>query len=96
MLFDFNYFKNIDSIETQIRNNHELYDLDEELSDNYGEILERFYTLFLSIYTYIEDYNKLVSDLLKEKYIQFNIETVLQNPDGKRLISEGDHLIISI
>jgi WASH complex subunit strumpellin len=95
-LFDFNYFKNIDSIETQIRNNHELYDLDEELSDNYGEILERFYTLFLSIYTYIEDYNKLVSDLLKEKYIQFNIETVLQNPDGKRLISEGDHLIISI
>ena len=95
-MFDFNYFKNIDSIETQIRNNHELYDLDEELSDNYGEILERFYTLFLSIYTYIEDYNKLVSDLLKEKYIQFNIETVLQNPDGKRLISEGDHLIISI
>ena len=96
LLSDFSYFKNMDMFEERIRESDELRDLDEEMRDNYVDLLERFYNLFLSITNYWDDYSRILTDLAQNAYIQNNFEMVITDPDGKRLVVEGLYLYGSI
>uniref|UniRef100_A0A915HGY6 WASH complex subunit strumpellin n=1 Tax=Romanomermis culicivorax TaxID=13658 RepID=A0A915HGY6_ROMCU len=68
-----------------------LLDLDDELRENYLEIVTRFYSLFESIYRYAGDLNRYVDDLEEGIYIQQSLETVLSNADGKQLLFSFIH-----
>ena len=70
-LLDQNYQ---DQCDEKIQSNIDLIDIDEQFKESYLEIIERFYTLFESIYQY---------------YIDYNIEQILQEKEGKRLLIEA-------
>ena len=55
-------------------------------------ILQRYYTLLESIYKFQLDLNKFVSDLQEGYYIQYSIDSVLLDVDGKQLLTEGVYL----
>lgn len=92
IIFDFTYLNNIDSYEDKIQQNMDLVDLDESFREAYMPLLERFYLLFESIYKYYAELMKLMDDINDLYYINYNLETILQDPDGKRLVVEGYHL----
>eukprot|EP00656_Telonema_subtile_P001385 TRINITY_DN10622_c0_g4_i2.p1 TRINITY_DN10622_c0_g4~~TRINITY_DN10622_c0_g4_i2.p1 ORF type:complete len:1069 (-),score=421.60 TRINITY_DN10622_c0_g4_i2:243-3449(-) len=55
-------------------------------------MLERFYTLFESMYLYIKDLLQFVSDLEDGSYIQYSVDGMLADGDGKQLICEAVYL----
>jgi WASH complex subunit strumpellin len=93
ILFDFKFLKNQDACENKITSSAYLLDLDEEFRESHMPILERFYTLFESIYKYIKDFLKFLTDLENGViFIQQTFESVLVNQDGKQLLAEGLYL----
>lgn len=62
--------------------------MDEELRENYVEILTRFYKAFESVYKYMLDVNRMLEDLEEGVFIQQTMDSVMQNEDGKQLIAE--------
>nr|XP_050032427.1 WASH complex subunit 5-like [Dermacentor andersoni] len=58
ILLDYSYFKVIDHFENKIKANEHLIDRDEELRENYTDILLRFYLAFESIHKYTIDLNR--------------------------------------
>eukprot|EP00736_Rhodelphis_marinus_P001211 Rmarinus@m.276 len=91
-LFDFRYLKNADLYESRITGNEDMMELDDEFKENHLEILERFYLLFESIYKYYIDFNRYVEDLEEGIFIQYTLEDVLINTDGKQLMAEALYL----
>eukprot|EP00049_Salpingoeca_infusionum_P018780 m.358747 g.358747 ORF g.358747 m.358747 type:complete len:1177 (-) comp18266_c0_seq1:307-3837(-) len=89
---DFRYFKNIEKTDRLINSSPDLQDLDEEFKENHMEILTRFYTAFESVFTYITDLNKFLSDLDDGIFIYQTLEKVLADPDGKQLAAEALYL----
>jgi len=89
VILDFTYFAKQDTYEANIRKNLEISDLDEEFRDSYADLLERFYTVFRSIYLYISDYDKLVKDLNNKAFINLTIETALASHTLRALLAEG-------
>lgn len=63
-----------------------LQDLDEELRENYLEIITRFYLTFESIHQYVIDLKRFLEDLEDGIYIQQTLETVLVSEEGKQLM----------
>ncbi|KAL4459953.1 hypothetical protein ABPG74_003479 [Tetrahymena malaccensis] len=92
ILFDFDYFKNIDTYEDVIQKNPDLVDLDELFKSNYMELLQRFYILFESIYLYHKDLNVFIEQVQEAVYIQYSFEVMLADPEGKKLITEAFYL----
>ncbi|KAL9649133.1 hypothetical protein ABK040_004155 [Willaertia magna] len=88
IIFDFKYLKNQDQYDNRITTSSELLDLDESFKESHMPILERFYTLFKSIYNYYKDIIRFVNDLEQQLYIQQSIESILVNQDGKQLLAE--------
>ncbi|XP_037498148.1 WASH complex subunit 5 [Rhipicephalus sanguineus] len=89
ILLDYSYFKVIDHFENKIEANDQLQDRDEELRENYIDILTRFYLAFESIHKYTIDLNRFLEDLDEGIYIQQSLESVLVNDDGKQLMCEA-------
>ncbi|XP_030745333.1 WASH complex subunit 5 [Sitophilus oryzae] len=89
IIFDFAYFKTSDVLEDQIESNENLRDLDEEFRDNHLEILKRFYLLFESIHSYIIDLNKYIEELETGFYLNYSLDIVFLDIEGKQLLCEG-------
>ena len=92
LIFDFTYFKNVDSFEDKIKENAELRNLDEEFRENYLEILERYYLVFLSIYQYVCDWELYVSQVNRGVFVQHTIETILMSKEIRHLLCESIYL----
>jgi len=92
LLFDFAYLRNSEDYEARIESNADWIELDEDFRDNHLPILDRFYTLFESIYKYITDFNKYLADMDEGIFIQHTFEGVLLNQDGKQLLAEAVYL----
>ncbi|XP_001600214.3 WASH complex subunit 5 [Nasonia vitripennis] len=92
IITDFAYFKAANAHEQKIENDAVLQELDEELRNNFSEILLRFYLGFESLHKYITDLNSYIDELEDGAYIQQSIESIILNEEGKQLISEAIHL----
>lgn len=50
--------------------------------------MERFYNLFESIYSYYNSVYTYLTDINEGKYIEFTLDAILSDKEGKRLIIE--------
>ena len=89
LIFNFQYFRNLESCEDPFRKSLELSDLNEEFRESYTDIISRFYTLFRSIYIYIADYDKLLKQLNSKQFINYTLETALTSSNSRVLLAEG-------
>lgn len=92
ILFDFAYLKNQDVFDAKIQNNIDLIDLDENFRESYMEIIERFFQVFDSIYNYYKEFKTFIANVHEGYFIDFNLEAILQNQEGKRLLIEAIYL----
>ena len=60
--------------------------------ETHMEIMERFYTLFNSVYRYYEDYAQYLKELSTGFFISHTINSVLLDTDGRQLMSEALYL----
>lgn len=63
-----------------------MQDLDDELRENYLELITRFYLAFESTHQYCSDLKHFVEELNSGYYIQQTLESVLQDQEGKQLM----------
>jgi len=89
IVFDYEYFKNQDVYEERIQSNNDLLDLDEAFKNNYMVLLERFYTLFDSIYKFYLDIQSIIEQINEGVFIQYTLENILQINEGKKLLGEA-------
>ncbi|KAF7991199.1 hypothetical protein HCN44_002761 [Aphidius gifuensis] len=92
IILDFAYFKAANIHEQKIENDPILQERDENLRENYSDVLTRFYLAFESIHKYITELNSYVDDLEDNVYIQQSLETVMLNDEGKQLLCEALYL----
>jgi WASH complex subunit strumpellin len=52
-------------------------------------VIERFYTLFESIYQYYLEINDFIQRVRENFYIDFNMDGIMQEKEGKRLLIEA-------
>lgn len=64
----------------------ELQDLDEEVRENYLEILTRCYLAFESVHQYVSDLKFYIHEVNEGMYIQQSLESILQDGEGKQLL----------
>ena len=88
VMFELDYIKNQDAYDKKIQDSVDLIELDESFKEVYMEHIERNYQLFESIYIYYTSVTEFLADVSDGKYIEFTMETTLQEPEGKRLILE--------
>jgi WASH complex subunit strumpellin len=67
-------------------------EIDEGFRESYMEIIERFFQLFESIYNYYKDFKDFIANVHEGYFIDYNYETLLQNSEAKRLLSEAVYL----
>lgn len=92
ILLDFRYLKAAEAYDEKIDSDADAVDLDEEFRENHMQLLERFYTLFDSIYKYIENFCSYIHDMHKGAFLQHTVEGVLMDPEGKQLMCEALYL----
>lgn len=92
VLFDFGYLKRPDDFEKKINASTNLVDVDGEFFEAYEAILMRFYGLFESIVKYKKDFQEFVENLDSGIFIQYTVESVVQDIDGKQLMCEALYL----
>lgn len=56
------------------------------------EIIERFFLVFDSIYNYYKEFKTFISNVHEGYFIDWNLETILLNQEGKRLLIEVIYL----
>jgi WASH complex subunit strumpellin len=88
ILFDFEYLKNSEEAEKRLNATPGMLDLDQEFIDSYGPILQRFYSLFESIVVFLEEYLEFIEHLKSGIFIQYTMDSVLQDVHGKQLMAE--------
>ena len=91
ILFNMNYLVDEeyqDQCDEKIQSNIELIEIDEQFKESYLDIIERFYSLFESIYRYYAEINEFVSRVRENYYIDFAMENLLQEKEGRRLMIE--------
>jgi len=76
----------MEEFDKKLTANESFQDLDDEIKENYLEIVTRFYLLFESIHKYILDLNRFVLDLEEGLYIQQTLESVFDLEEGKQLM----------
>ncbi|XP_047367322.1 WASH complex subunit 5 isoform X2 [Vespa velutina] len=87
---DFSYFKATSTYEKKIEDDPTLQETDEEIRNNFSELLARFYLAFESIHKYITDLNFYVKKLNQEDYQSSG--SVESFEDGKQLMCEAVYL----
>lgn len=75
-------------MDEMIQSNIDLIEIDEQFKESYLDIIERFYTLFESIFQYYQEINEFISRVRENYYIDFSIENIIQEKEGKRLLIE--------
>ena len=87
LIFDFSIFKPdcYDKFDAKLKSDQELLDKDEDFRVNNIEIIERFFSLFYSIYQYITDWKTFVDQVNKGNFVQYTIDTILTNKENKEL-----------
>ena len=91
IIFDFSIFNlgKIDAFEQKLRTNQELFDKDEDFRENNIELIERFYSLFDSIYQYVTDWKTFIDQVNKGKFVQHTIDTILSHKELRPLFCES-------
>ena len=92
ILFDFRYYKTPEMYENQVNSNVRLSDVDDEFQETHAEIMERFYTLFNSVYKYYADFTTFLKELSTGFYISHTINSVLLDNSGRQLMCEALYL----
>ena len=92
ILFDFAYLKNQDQFDAKIQGNIDLIELDENFRESYIEIIERFFQLFDSIFNYYKEFKTFMSNVHEGYFMDWSLEAILQNQEGKRLLIEVSYL----
>lgn len=64
----------------------ELRDLDDEVRENYLEILTRCYLAFESVHQYVSDLKYFLHEVNDGTYIQQSLESILQDGEGKQIL----------
>ena len=88
VLFSYDYLSNRDAYDDRIKNNMELFDLDQVFMENYMDVIERFYQLFESIYVYWVDLNQHLGEIDEGRHIDYGWDAINNDDEGKRLIME--------
>lgn len=88
ILFDFEYIKDPEPFDQAVQNSVALIELDESFKETYIDIIERFYNLFESIYAYYTSMTTYLTDVNEGRYIEFTLDAILADPEGKCLIVE--------
>ena len=91
IIYDFSIFNQgkLDAFEEKLRTNQELFDKDEDFRENYIELIERFYSLFDSIYQYITDWKIFIGQVKNGKFIQHTIDTILSHKEIRPVFVES-------
>ncbi|XP_023037497.1 WASH complex subunit homolog 5 [Drosophila willistoni] len=92
VILDFSYFKDAEAIEKKIEESRELSELDDEVRSSHLPLIQRFYLAFQSIHHYATDLQQFIDELNTGYYIQQNLETLLQDEEGKQLLCESLYL----
>ncbi|KAK9307552.1 hypothetical protein QLX08_002167 [Tetragonisca angustula] len=92
IIIDFVYFKSVSIYEQKIENDPVLQETDEELRNNFSDIISRFYLAFESIHKYITDLNLYVDELGDGMYIHQSVDTIMLNEEGRQLMCEAVYL----
>lgn len=92
IIIDFAYFKAASVYEQKIENDPTLQETDEELRNNFSDILTRFYLAFESIHKYVTDLNFYIDELGDGIYIHQSLESIMFNEEGKQLMCEAVYL----
>lgn len=90
VIMDFSYLKIAEAQDLKIEQNPELQDLDDEIRENYLDLLTRFYLALESTHQYASDLQQFIDELNRGYYIQQTLETVLQDEEGKQLMVSDD------
>jgi len=61
---------------------------EDAFQQTFSPLLNRFYTLFSSIVTYHNDLSSFLSDLSSGYYIQYTLDNLLQDVEGRQLLIE--------
>ena len=92
IIFDFSIFKeqnSFDKFETRLKADPELLDKDEDFRVNNIEIIERFFSLFDSIYQYITDWKTFIDQINQLKFVQHTVDTILTSKELRPLFCES-------
>jgi WASH complex subunit strumpellin len=89
IMWDLNYIAEQDRYDLMLQESTELLNLDEAFRESYIDIVKRFYNMFESIYKYFQMLQVFLSDVNEGKYIEFTLEAILSEKEGKRLIIEA-------
>ena len=91
IIFDFSLFKPdaLNKLEARLKADQELLDKDEDFRVNNIEIIERFFSLFDSIYQYVTDWKTFVDQVKLGKFVQHSIDTILSNKELRPLLCES-------
>jgi WASH complex subunit strumpellin len=86
LLMDFVYFKKPDALDSRAA---QLFELDDECKDTHAELLQRFYQLFETIVRYAADLAYFSQQLNDGVFVQFTMENILMDNEGKQLMAEA-------
>ena len=91
IIHDFSIFKPevLDKFEAKLRTDPELLNKDEDFRVNNIEIIERFFSLFDSIYQYIQDWKTFIDQVTLGKFVQHTIDSILSNKELRPLFCES-------
>ncbi|XP_014473018.1 PREDICTED: WASH complex subunit strumpellin isoform X2 [Dinoponera quadriceps] len=92
IIIDFAYFKAASVYEQKIEDDSVLQETDEELRNNFSDILTRFYLAFESIHKYVTDLNFYIDELGDGVYIHQSLDSIMFNEEGKQLMCEAVYL----
>ncbi|XP_020285658.1 WASH complex subunit strumpellin [Pseudomyrmex gracilis] len=92
IIIDFAYFKAASAYEQKIEDDPTLQETDEELRNNFSDILARFYLAFESIHKYVTDLNFYIDELGDGVYIHQSLDSIMFNEEGKQLMCEAVYL----
>lgn len=80
------FFEKQNTIEIHSIVTQELRDLDDEVRENYLEILTRCYLAFESVHQYVSDLKFFLHEVNDGTYIQQSLESILQDGEGKQIL----------
>ena len=91
IIFDFSYFKSgiRDKFEEKLHSNPAILDLDEDFRTNNIEIIERFYSLFYSIFQYITDWKSFIEQVEQGRFVQHTLNNIITNKELRPVFCES-------
>ena len=93
IIFDYSLLKQggvlMAKLDDKIKQDQELADKDEDFRLNHIDIISRFFSLFQSIFQYIEDWKAFVNQVNSNIFVQHTINTILSNKNMRPLFCES-------